>query len=78
MEKQHLPYEDFYEQLWGNISARIVTEDYISQNKDFIDTITFDAYRLYEMDDNLSMSTIKRMIESFFFSLFRFQPNVNV
>lgn len=76
--KQHMAYEDFYEQLWGNISARIVSEDYITNNQEFIDTITFDVYRLYEMDDSLTFSVVKRMVESFFFALFRYQPEVKV
>ena len=76
IEKQHLEYEDFYNQLWGNIPAKVIDEDYVLHNKDFIDSITFDFYRLYELDNTLTMYVIRKMIESFFFNLFRFEPTL--
>jgi len=77
MSNQPLEYEDFYVALWGNISARIVSAEYIDKNREFIDSITFDYYRIYEMSDEISMPMIRRMIESVFFNLFRFQPELN-
>lgn len=77
MENQPLDYEDFYTHLWGSISAKIVSESYIEQNKDFIDSVTFDYYRIYEMSENISISVVRRMVESFFFNLFRYKPTLN-
>ena len=75
MEKQHLEYDDFYEILWGNISSKIVDENYLYKNEKFINSITFDFYRLYQMDDSLSMVVIRKMTESFFFNYFIFSPS---
>lgn len=75
-ENQPLEYDEFYEQLWGSISAKIVSEEYIAKNKQFIDSITFDFYRLYELSDGISLSIIRRMVESFFFNTFRFKPEL--
>ena len=77
MSNQPLEYEDFYVALWGTISARIVSEDYVERNKDFIDSLTFDYYRIYEMSDEISMPIIRRMVESVFFNMFRFHPELN-
>lgn len=75
MEKQYLEYGDFYLAIWGNIPSRIVNEDYILNNREFIDNITYDLYRLYEMDETLSLRVIIRTVESFFFNLNKFKPN---
>lgn len=73
-ENQPLEYDEFYEKLWSGISAKIVSEEYIANNKEFIESITFDYYRLYELSNELSVSIIRRMVESFFFNAFRFKP----
>lgn len=75
MQKQPLTYDEFFEQLWGNIPGTIVSEEYLNRNIDFIQTITFDYYRLYEMDEDLKLPTIRRMVESTFFALFRLNPS---
>lgn len=74
MEKQQFLYDDFYVEIWGNISSNIVSEEYVFSNKDFINSITFDFYRLYSLDEKLTLVIIRRMVESFFFNMSIFKP----
>jgi hypothetical protein len=71
---QEISYEDFYDMVWDDVSERIVSTDYVNQYEDFIGNITFDFFRKYQMENTLTIRTISRFIEIFFFNLFRFQP----
>lgn len=74
---EHITYEEFYDEIWGNISANLVSEDYLSLNTEFIDHVTFDMYRFWSMDSNLSIIAVRKLIESMLFSMFRFKPDLN-
>ena len=69
-----LTYNEFYEQLWGNISDNIVSEEFLNSNPEYIDAFTFELYRMYDMDETLQFTTLRRLTESFFFTLFRLKP----
>lgn len=69
-----LTYNEFYEQLWGNISDNIVSEEFLNSNPEYIDALTFEMYRMYDMDETLQFTTLRRLTESFFFTLFRLKP----
>lgn len=67
-------YEKFLDLIWTDyISEKIVSNAYYAENEEFITSLTFDFYRLFEMNGQLTVRTIKRFIESFFFNLFRFK-----
>lgn len=68
-----IDYDNFYNQLWGEISSSIISEEFVLQNKEFIDTVTFDLYRIYEMDGNTSITLIRRILVSILFSTFTFK-----
>lgn len=71
---QEIRFEDFLDLIWSNyISEKIVSSAYYAENESFISAFTFDCYRLFEMDRSLTLRTISRMIESFFFNLFRYK-----
>ncbi len=59
-----LDYNDFYDDLWGNIHASLINEDFVIKNKEFVDTVTFDLYRIYEMDGNIQINLIRRILVS--------------
>ena len=69
-----LTYNEFYEQLWGNISDNIVSEEFLNSNPEYIDALTFELYRMNDMDETLQFTTLRRLTESFFFTLFRLKP----
>lgn len=71
---QELTYEEFYDLLWEDVSEKIVSTSYLDEFEDFISNLTFDMFRLYQMNNCLSIRLIARMVESFFFHNFRFQP----
>ena len=54
---------------------KIVSSAYYAENEDFISALTFDSYRLFQMNDALTIRIISRQIESFFFNLFRYKGN---
>lgn len=70
---QELSFEDFLDLIWNNfISDKIVSTEYYQDNFDFISAYTFDCYRLFQMDNNLTLRVICRLTESFFFNMFRY------
>lgn len=73
-QRGELHFEEFLDMLWNDyISEKIVSSAYYSENFDFISALTFDSYRLFQMDDRLTIRVIKSQLESFFFNLFRFK-----
>ena len=74
---QELTYEDFLDMIWSNyISEKIVSTEYYQNNLDFITALTYDCFRLFQMDNTLTLRHISKLIESFFFNLFRYSaPN---
>lgn len=71
---QDINFEDFLDLLWNNyISEKIVSNAYYAENEAFITAFTFDFYRLFEMDRTLTLRTIARITESFFFNLIRYK-----
>jgi hypothetical protein len=74
---QELSYEEFYDLLWEDVSEKIVSTLYLDEFEDFISNLTFDMFRLYQMNNCLSIRLISRMVESFFFHTFRFHPSTH-
>lgn len=59
-----LDYNDFYDELWNGIHASVIDENFVLKNKLFVDTVTFDLYRLCEQDGNISINLVRRMLVS--------------
>lgn len=72
---QELTYEEFYDLLWEDVSEKIVSTAYLDEYDDYINNITFDMFRIYQMNSCLTIRLISRMVESFFFNKFRFKPS---
>ena len=71
---QELTYEEFYDLLWEDVSEKVVSTSYLDENEDFISSLTFDFYRLYQMNPVLTIRILSRLTESFMFNVFRLQP----
>lgn len=74
---QEITYEEFLDMIWKNyISEKIVSTEYYQNNFDFISALTYDCFRQFQMDRSLTVRNICKLIEFFFFNLFRFSaPN---
>ena len=72
---QELTYEEFYDLVWDDVSEKIVSTSYLDEYEDFTSNLTFDMFRLYQMNPCLSIRLVARMVESFFFHTFRFKPS---
>lgn len=69
-----LHFEEFTDIIWkDSISEKIVSNAYYAENEDFILQLTHDSYRIFQMSERLTIRIIARMIESFFFNLFRYR-----
>jgi len=78
-EFQEITYEEFYDLLWENVSENIVSTKYLDENDDYISNMTFDLYRLFQMNGTMSIRALGRILESFFFNFFRYKPkNENI
>ena len=55
-------YNEFYEELWSKIPASIVSEEFVLNNKQFINSITFEAYRICDMDGNMSVNIMRKIL----------------
>lgn len=72
---QEMTYEDFYDALWVDfISDKVISTAWMDENADFVDNITFDAYRNFEMDGTMTIRILARTIESIVFNMFKFKP----
>lgn len=73
LSRGELHLEEFVDIIWNdNVSEKIVSSAYYAENEDFILAFTYDCYRLFQ-NNVLTIRIIARMIESFFFNLFRYK-----
>lgn len=77
---QELTFEDFLDMIWSNyISDKIVSTEYYNDNFDFISALTYDCYRQFQMDSTMTVRHVAKLIEFFFFNLFRYSaPNRDI
>lgn len=72
MEK--LTYDQFYSHVWEDSTwlAHIVSTAYLEKYDDFIRSLTYDVYMVYEKSD-IPLQLMVKQFEIFFFNLFRFE-----
>lgn len=72
---QSITYEEFYDILWEDfVSPQVISTAWLDENADFVDNITFDAFRNFEMDPSMSIRILARTVESIIFNMFKFKP----
>lgn len=73
---KELNFHEFYDYIWeDDVLEIIVSTKYIEENKEFLEQLTLDYFRLYTFAD-LKPSYIKKAIEIMFSNLFAFQPGI--
>ncbi len=66
-------FDEFKSIVWSDyVSENIVSTTYMNENIDFINELTFEFYDYYRKGD-YSIKSLGKMIEKFFFTLFRFK-----
>lgn len=72
MEK--LNFDQFFSHVWEDSAwlERIVSTSYLEENDDFIRSLTFDMYNIYEKSE-IPLQLMVKQFEIFFFNLFRFE-----
>lgn len=60
-----LNIEEFYDILWNEVSENIVPTLFIYKNSDYIDSITFDLFRIHNMTSGIvTIRHLARIVES--------------
>lgn len=57
--------EEFYDYLWEEVSDSIVPTLFLHNNQEFINSVTFDLYRIHNMTNGLiTVRHLARIVES--------------
>lgn len=74
MDSIRLSYDEFFQYVWDDSNlSKNVSVAYQSEHEDFIRSLTFDVFNIYEKA-HLSERVALKLIEIYFFNMFRFQP----
>lgn len=60
--------EEFWEEIWsetGGISSSIVSDSYLADdsNRDYLNELVYELYRLYERDNTISIKLLSKSLE---------------
>ena len=72
---EKMSYEDFYDIVWEKVSEKVVSDNYLDNNKDLVREITFDLYRLYDKSNSLTLHIVSKILESVFYSFQKYGNN---
>lgn len=65
-----LDYEEFYDYTWNEyISDRAVSDQFIEQNKELVEAVTYDTYHVYKSMKNASETVFSKILEQTFRSI---------
>lgn len=62
-------YDDFYYDCWENVGREAVTEEKYNSNTALIQAMTYDLYRLYQLNPSFDYRTAARVLRNFFENL---------
>ena len=75
MDNIRLSYDEFFQYVWDDSNlSKIVSVAYQSKYESFIRSLTFDVFNIYEKA-YLSERVALKMVEIYFFNMFRFKPS---
>ena len=73
-KRDQLGIEEFFNEILYMVSRKIVSEDYLQENEDFVNAFITDLYQSY-----LEGSTIKSLsdiVENTFYNIFQYKPGL--
>jgi hypothetical protein len=68
--------KDFEDYFWSYMESSISEQQRYLSNKDFLDSVCYDSYRIYAQSD-ISIDVVCKMAENLFFNIKRYSPNLN-
>lgn len=67
-----LNYEEFYDYVWNEyISERVVPNRFLNDNRELIESITYDVYHVYKQQSNVSEREFAKILEQTFNNIIR-------
>lgn len=74
-ERDRLGIEEFFNEVLYLVSRKIVSDEYIAVNEDFVNAFITDLYQQYL--DGSSIKSLSDIVENTFYNIFYFKPGLN-
>jgi hypothetical protein len=72
--RDKLGIEEFFNEVLDLVSRKIVSDTYIEENEDFVNTFIADLYQNYL--DGSSIKSLSDIVENTFYNLFLYKPGL--
>lgn len=72
---EKLGMEEFFNEILFLVSRKIVSEEYLQKNEDFVNAFISDLYQSYL--EGSSIKSLSDIVENTFYNLFLFKPGLN-
>ena len=73
-ERDKLGIEEFFNEVLHLVSRKIVSDNYMEKNEDFVNAFISDLYPSYL--DGSSIKSLSDIIENTFYNLFLYKPDL--
>ena len=73
-ERDMLGIEEFFNEVLYLVSRKIVSDDYIAANEDFVNAFISDLYNQYL--EGSSIKSLSDIVENTFYNIFYFKPGL--
>lgn len=62
-------FEDYFNEIWGNIPKYTISDEYRVKNAELIESITYDLYRIHDQNGRLDATLATYILSNIFTSL---------
>lgn len=73
-ERDKLGIEEFFNEVLYLVSRKIVSNEYIEKNEDFVNAFITDLYQSYL--DGSSIKSLSDIVENTFYNIFLYKPGI--
>lgn len=73
-ERDKLGIEEFFNEVLYLVSRKIVSDNYIKKNEDFVNAFIADLYQSYL--DGSSIKSLSDIVENTFYNIFLYKPGL--
>jgi hypothetical protein len=73
-ERDMLGIEEFFNEVLYLVSRKIVSDEYIQENEEFVNAFITDLYQSYL--DGSSIKSLSDIVENTFYNLFLYKPKL--
>ena len=64
-----MDYNEYFDDVWAEIPASIVSEEYMSRNRELIESLTYDFYRADSMQGEFDVYKTATLLRNIFVSI---------